>query len=44
MAKLIYSMLTSLDCYVEDEHGGFGWAAPDEEENSKGLRINKLAF
>jgi dihydrofolate reductase len=31
MAKLIYSMLTSLDGYTEDEHGQFGWAAPDEE-------------
>ena len=40
MAKLIYSMLTSLDCYVEDEHGGFGWAVPDEEVNSY---INELA-
>ena len=34
MAKLIYTMLTSLDGHVEDEHGGFGWAAPDEEVNS----------
>ena len=32
MAKLIYSMLTSLDCYVEDEHGRFGWGAPEDEE------------
>ena len=39
MAKLIYSMLTSLDGYVEDEHGGFGWAVPDEEVNSY---INEL--
>jgi dihydrofolate reductase len=31
MAKLIYSAIASLDGYVEDEHGGFGWAAPDEE-------------
>jgi dihydrofolate reductase len=31
MPKLIYSMLTSLDGSVEDEHGGFGWSAPDEE-------------
>jgi dihydrofolate reductase len=40
MAKLIYIMNTSLDCYVEDEHGGFGWSAPDEEVNSY---INELA-
>lgn len=31
MARLIYSMLTSLDGYIEDASGGFGWAAPDEE-------------
>ena len=31
MAKLIYSALTSLDGYVADEHGKFGWARPDEE-------------
>jgi dihydrofolate reductase len=28
MAKLIYSMLMSLDGYIEDEHGDFGWSAP----------------
>jgi dihydrofolate reductase len=31
MAKLIYSALASLDGYIEDEHGTFDWAAPDEE-------------
>ncbi len=31
MAKLIYSAITSLDGYVEDERGRFDWAAPDEE-------------
>jgi dihydrofolate reductase len=31
MGRLIYSAIASLDGYVEDEHGGFGWAAPDEE-------------
>src|SRR5690242_19777264 len=31
MAKLIYSAIASLDAYVEDEHGKFDWAAPDEE-------------
>jgi dihydrofolate reductase len=30
MAKLIYSMIISLDGYTEDEHGQFGWGAPDE--------------
>jgi dihydrofolate reductase len=31
MAKLIYSAIASLDGYVADEDGNFGWAAPDEE-------------
>ena len=31
MAKLIYCPITSLDGYVEDEHGRFEWAEPDEE-------------
>ncbi|HET6500812.1 MAG TPA: dihydrofolate reductase family protein [Amycolatopsis sp.] len=31
MAKLIYSAIASLDGYVEDQHGDFEWAAPDEE-------------
>ncbi len=31
MSKLIYSMSTSLDGYIADEHGDFGWAEPDEE-------------
>ena len=31
MAKLIYSAMTSLDGYVEDDQGGFDWAAPDAE-------------
>ncbi|HET7415548.1 MAG TPA: dihydrofolate reductase family protein [Arthrobacter sp.] len=31
MAKLIYSMLTSLDGYVVDSEGNFDWAAPDDE-------------
>jgi dihydrofolate reductase len=31
MARLIYSALASLDGYIEDEHGRFDWAAPDEE-------------
>ena len=30
MAKLIYSAITSLDGYINDEDG-FDWAAPDEE-------------
>lgn len=31
MSKLIYSAITSLDGYTEDEAGNFDWAAPDEE-------------
>ena len=31
MAKLIYSTIASLDGYIEDATGRFGWAAPDEE-------------
>jgi dihydrofolate reductase len=31
VARLIYSALASLDGYVEDQDGNFGWAAPDEE-------------
>ncbi len=31
MAKLMYSASASLDGYVEDEHGRFGWAKPDED-------------
>jgi RibD C-terminal domain len=31
MAKLIYSAIASLDGYIEDEQGEFGWATPDEE-------------
>ena len=31
MAKLIYAAIASLDGYVEDSHGKFDWAAPDDE-------------
>ncbi len=31
MAKLIYSFNTSLDGYIKDEQGDFGWSEPDEE-------------
>ena len=31
MAKLMYTAITSLDGYVEDNDGNFDWAAPDEE-------------
>lgn len=31
MRKVIYSMLPSLDGYIEDSNGAFGWSQPDEE-------------
>ena len=31
MAKLVYSMIASLDGFVADESGDFQWAAPSEE-------------
>ena len=31
MARLIYSVIASLDGYVADENGNFDWAAPDDE-------------
>jgi dihydrofolate reductase len=31
MAKLIYFAITSLDGYIEDKEGKFGWGEPDEE-------------
>jgi dihydrofolate reductase len=37
--SLIYSMLMSVDGYVEDEHGRFGFAQPDEEVHAY---INQL--
>jgi dihydrofolate reductase len=33
MGKLIYSMITSLDGYVSDRDGNFGWGTPDEESH-----------
>jgi dihydrofolate reductase len=31
MGRLVYSAITSLDGYVNDRDGGFGWAMPDDE-------------
>jgi dihydrofolate reductase len=31
MARLIYSAIASLDGYIEDEQGKFGWAEPDQD-------------
>ena len=40
MAKLIYLTLASLDGYVADKDGTFGWAEPDEEVHAF---VNDLA-
>ncbi len=32
MAKLIYVANVSLDGFIEDEHGGFEWTEPDDEQ------------
>ena len=34
MAKLIYTVITSLDGYIADEHDNFDWAMPDDEVHS----------
>jgi dihydrofolate reductase len=34
MAKLIYTAITSLDGYIEDDTGRFDWAEPDAEVHS----------
>jgi dihydrofolate reductase len=34
LARLVYSFIASLDGYVEDADGGFGWAAPGEEAHA----------
>src|SRR5215211_4036388 len=31
MGKLVYSAIASLDGYIADEKGEFGWSMPDEE-------------
>ena len=34
MVKLLYTAITSLDGYIEDESGRFDWAEPDEEAHT----------
>jgi dihydrofolate reductase len=34
VAKLVYAAITSLDGYVADADGNFGWAAPDDEPHA----------
>ena len=31
MARLIYSVIASLDGYIADQEGNFDWAVPDDE-------------
>ena len=31
MGRLVYSVIMSLDGYIDDAEGGFAWAMPDEE-------------
>jgi hypothetical protein len=33
LGKLIYSMITSLDGFVSDPAGNFGWGAPEQESH-----------
>jgi hypothetical protein len=42
MARSIYGMITSLDGYVADRHGKFGWGAPEDEGVQSS--INALAL
>ena len=44
MARLIYSMLMSLDGYTEDEHGDFGWGAPDDADVHRNPRQEATVF
>jgi RibD C-terminal domain len=43
MAKLIYSAITSLDGYIEDDSGRFDWAEPDEEVHRFLNDLNRAA-
>jgi hypothetical protein len=39
MARLVYSAITSLDGFVADRDGRFGWSTPDEAVHQ---RVNEL--
>jgi dihydrofolate reductase len=41
MAKLIYSVISSLDGYIEDAEGKFDWAEPDEEVHAFGNDLER---
>lgn len=34
VGRLVYATLGSLDGYIADREGDFGWSAPDEEVHS----------
>jgi len=34
MGRLVYSLLPSLDGYVNDSDSGFGWAEPGDEAHA----------
>jgi dihydrofolate reductase len=42
MAKLVYSAIASLDSYVADERGEFGWSMPDEEVHAFVNELERL--
>src|ERR1019366_6904350 len=40
MAKLVFSAITSLDGYIEDEDGNFDWGAPDRRCTASSMTWN----
>jgi dihydrofolate reductase len=48
LVKLIYSTIASLDGYVADEDGAFGWAVPNDEVhtfiNDLGRRVGTYLY
>jgi dihydrofolate reductase len=41
MGKLVYTAITSLDGYIEDADGSFGWAAPDPEVHAAANELER---
>jgi hypothetical protein len=44
MGKLIYSAIASLDGYVADERGEFGWSVPDAEIHAFWRAADKIVY